>query len=180
MLKPAVLKRAMSALAGASIITATALAQSADKQMPANTPQIITRIEQCRSVSDAAARLACFDDASAGLSGAIESKEIVVVEQKDVVKTKRSLFGFRLPDLSIFGDDGTAGSQQLLTTVAQAAQGKNGRWNITTAEGAVWQTTETVPFLPRSGDELEIKSGALGSYFVKIRGKRAVRSVRVQ
>lgn len=143
-------------------------------------PTIVQSIEKCRSISNGEARLACFDAAAAGLADAIGSKQVVVVEQKEITKTKRSLFGFRLPELGIFGEDGSPENQQLLTTVRQAVLGKNGRWNITTAESAIWQTTENLKFQPKPGDELEIKSGALGSFFLKLRGKRAVRAIRIQ
>lgn len=159
---------------------APASAQSGSAEQQRATPAIVNDIEKCRSIADSTSRLACFDAAAAKLAGAIESKELVVVEQQEVKKTKRSLFGFRLPDLSIFGDKGSEEDQQLTTTITQASQGKNGRWNITIAEGAIWQTTEPVPFKPRAGDAIEIKSGALGSFFLKMRGGRAVRAIRVQ
>lgn len=155
-------------------------AQSGKTVQDRANPAAIKEIDACRSISDSTARLACFDAAAAKLAGAIESKELVVVEQQEVKKTKRSLFGFRLPDLAIFGDKGSEDDQQLTTTIAQASQGKNGRWNITTAEGAIWQTTEPVPFLPRNGDAIEIRSAALGSFFLKLRGGRSVRAIRVQ
>lgn len=161
-------------------VPAAANAQSAERPGDVARPAIVSDIEKCRNIADSVSRLACFDAAAAKLTGAIESKEIVVVEQKEVKKTKRSLFGFRLPDLSIFGDKGGEEDQQLTSTITTAAMDKNGRWNITIAEGAIWQTTEPVPFRPRVGDAIEIKSGALGSYFVKLRGGRAIRAIRVQ
>jgi len=169
-------------LIATSLVTlpAAASAQSADNAGDLSRPAIVTDIEKCRTIADSVARLACFDAAAAKLSGAIESKELVVVEQKEVKKAKRSLFGFRLPDLSVFGDKAGEEDQQLKSTVTAASVGKNGRWNITITEGAVWQTTEPVPFRPRVGDDIEIKSGALGSFFVKLRGGRAVRAIRVQ
>lgn len=163
------------------LATPEAFAQQAANPEGIATPKIIQDIEKCRAITSAEARLACFDATTAGLAGAIESKEVLVVEQEEVKKTKRSLFGFRLPDLSIFGsEEEKPEDQQLETTIVKATLGPTGRWNITTAEGAVWQTTESVVFPPRTGDPLQIKKGALGSYFLKVKGRRPVRTIRIQ
>jgi len=55
-----------------------------------------------------------------------------------------------------------------------------GRWNIAIPEGAVWQTTETMPIAPAVGDEVTIQVGMMGGYFLKVRNRRSVRAKRIQ
>lgn len=166
----------------ASLLATPAAAQDRKKSPPPPSPELFEALNACRGIADNSQRLACFDSASARLSAAVDSKQIVVVEEKEVQKTKRSLFGFRLPDLSIFGgnDNDSEEDKTLVTTIKSLGKAQGGLWNIGIPEGAVWQTTEAMPFNPRIGDALEIKAGVMGGYFVKVRNKRAVRAKRVE
>jgi hypothetical protein len=171
-----------TAAAAGIALASPAVAQERNKPAPPPSPELFEALDSCRSIADDAKRLACFDSSAAKLSAAVDSKQIVVIEEKEVKKTKRSLFGFRLPDLSIFGgnDNDSEEDKMLTTTVKSLGRAEGGRWNIGIPEGAVWQTTEALTFNPAIGDALEIKAGVMGSYFVKVRNKRAVRAKRIQ
>lgn len=58
---------------------------------------------------------------------------------KDAVqKTKRRLFGFALPDLSLFGDGNNDPELEMLeTTISTVARGHGSDWTLTTPEGGV-------------------------------------------
>ncbi len=163
-------------------LTVPASAQERNRPAPPPSPELFEALEACRAITDNGQRLACFDSTSASLSAAVESKQIVVIEEKEVKKTKRSLFGFRLPDLSIFGgnENDSEEDKTLTTTIKSLGRAEGGRWNIGIPEGAVWQTTESMMINPAVGDAVEIKSGVMGGYFLKVRNKRAVRAKRVQ
>lgn len=166
----------------AAILATPAAAQDRKKSPPPPSPELFEALEACRAITENTQRLACFDATSANLSAAVESKQIVVIEEKEVQKTKRSLFGFRLPDLSIFGgnDNDTEADKTLTTTIKSVGRAAGGRWNIGIPEGAIWQTTEAMSINPAVGDAIEIKSGIMGGYFLKVRNKRAVRAKRVE
>lgn len=170
----------IAAATGALCLTSPATAQSKQNDAALPSPEIFQALERCRTVTDSAARLACYDESAAKLSAAVSSKQVYVVEETEVKKTKRSLFGLRLPDLSLFGNRTDGPDSSLETTITSVQQQRNGRWLIEIAEGAFWQTTEPVPFNPKAGDELEIKAGAIGSFFIKIKGRRAVKAIRIQ
>ena len=68
-------------------------------------PQVYTELVGCKAIADGAARLACFDAASAKMQQAADAKEIVILDRAEVRRTKRSLFGFLLPKLPFFDDD---------------------------------------------------------------------------
>jgi hypothetical protein len=169
-------------VAAAAALMAPANAQERNKPAPPPSPELFEKLQSCRAITDNAQRLACFDSTSANLSAAVSSKQIVVIEEKEVKKTKRSLFGFRLPDLSIFGgnENDTEEDKTLTTTIKSLGRAEGGRWNIGIPEGAVWQTTEAMTFNPSVGDAVEIKSGVMGGYFLRVGKKRAVRAKRVQ
>lgn len=171
-----------AAVLAAMAFGSPALAQQRSKPAAPPSPELFEALEACRAIADNAQRLACYDSTSAKLSAAVDSKQIVVIEEKEVKKTKRSLFGFRLPDLSIFGgnDNDSEEDKTLVTTIKAVGRAAGGRWNIAIPEGAVWQTTEAMSINPAVGDAVEIKSGTLGGYFLKVRNKRAVRAKRVE
>lgn len=166
----------------AMLATAPAYAQERNRPAPPPSPELFEALEACRGITDNNQRLACFDSTSASLSAAVDSKQIVVIEEKEVKKTKRSLFGFRLPDLSIFGgnDNDSEEDKTLTTTIKSLGRAEGGRWNIGIPEGAVWQTTEAMSINPAIGDAVEIKAGVMGGYFLKVRNKRMVRAKRIE
>lgn len=141
---------------------------------------------QCRAIADPAQRLDCFDKAASALEQGVKTKDIRIVDRSDVRKARRSLFGFTLPKLNLFGNDDEDRAEEekfaeINTTVAAARPAANGRVEITLADGsdAVWQTTEAVMFPPKPGDKIRIRKGAIGSYFITFGGK-AVRGMRVR
>src|SRR5690606_8398267 len=123
---------------------------------------------------------------SAALDAADAKNEIAVLDREAVRETRRSLFGFSLPRLPFLGggrDEGEEkdeGLQSIEATIKSARSLGYGKWQIELDSGAQWATTETVAGrAPSAGKAIEIKRGAIGSYFGKIEGGRAVRMTRV-
>lgn len=137
----------------------------------------------CRDITDTAARLACFDQRVAALAEAKQRKDIVVMDREGVRAAKRGLFGFSLPRIKLFGDgDGDADTdvKQIDSVVTTARAGAGGLTTIALRDGTMWQTTEArMGFTPRSGDEITITAGTLGSYMAKIKGGRSSKVKRV-
>ena len=88
-----------------AISAAPAIAQSTAVERP----EVISRITACRAITNSAERLACFDREVGALEAAAAAREIAVVDREQVRRTRRSLFGLRLPDLGIFSDDSDEG-----------------------------------------------------------------------
>jgi hypothetical protein len=66
---------------------------------------VIQSFQRCRSITTVEARLECFDKAASVLGNAVKNKEITIVDRQEVRQARRSLFGFTIPRLSLFGGD---------------------------------------------------------------------------
>ncbi|WP_447726928.1 hypothetical protein [Sphingomonas koreensis] len=143
----------------------------------------VDAVVACRDIADTAARLACFDRNVKTLAEAKQRKDIVVMDREGVRAAKRGLFGFSLPRIKLFGDgggDSETDVKQIDSIVTTARAGVGGLMTIALKDGTVWQTTEArMGFSPRSGDEITITAGALGSYMAKIKGGRSSKVKRV-
>ena len=159
----------------ASLSAAPAVAQDASQR-------ILDTFGACRSVQGTDARLACFEQAYDGFAAQVKTKAVRVIDKKEIATTKRSLFGFSLPKIALFGG-GTDGGKtnddepeftQIDSTVASVRPIASGRIEFSLAEqgGAVWHSTDPVPFPPKVGDKIHIKRGALGNYFISSGGSR--------
>jgi hypothetical protein len=152
------------------------------KERTAPSP-LVQALAACRSQAEDAARLRCYDRAATALTDAATQGSIVVVDREDVRKTRRSLFGFALPRLPFFSGDDSQDSQAetLNAKIASAGPIGYGKYRIKLEDGALWETTEgsSVISPPKSGNEVIIKRGPLGSYMMRIAGQRALRAKRV-
>ncbi|WDA39885.1 hypothetical protein [Erythrobacter sp. BLCC-B19] len=148
----------------------------------------VTALRECQAKTDPAERLACYDTAVAAMVSATSEGEVQVVDREAVRETRRKLFGFTLPDLGIFGGKSDKDDPEqeeeftTLNTTITGVRGVSGTYVLTTAEGAQWQLDELPARLmkPKIGQTLEIKKGALSSYFLRINGQKGVKGRRVQ
>jgi hypothetical protein len=149
-------------------------------------PATLEGLAACKAIPEDAARLACFDRESGELIAAAGTGEVRMVNREEVKKVRRSLFGFSLPKIGLFGRDETEKPEEieeLTSTVVSAQPVGYGKFRIRIEDGdAIWETTESSPtFLqPKRGDKVHIKSGALTSYWLTVNDKRRVRAKRVQ
>jgi hypothetical protein len=151
---------------------------------PSSSDRVLHDFGTCRTTTDAAARLACFEKTFDSFEQAVKTKEVTIVDKADMRQAKRSLFGFALPHVDLFNggrSDPADDFTEINTTVASAREAEHGRAEIRLADesGAVWQTTDPMPFPPRAGDKIRIRQGTLGNYFLNTGGK-TYRGTRVR
>ena len=174
--------RATTSLLALAALALPAAAIAAPK-LPQKRPEALEAVLRCRAIADEKERLACFDRAVATFEQATASREVVVVDRKQVRDTKRSLFGLDLPGLNIFGggpdDEGTDVSQ-IESEVASAYQDGEGRWVVTLTEGGTWrQINDTIlGRQPRKGSKVMIRRAAMGSYMMRIDNQAGIRARR--
>lgn len=173
----------MKTNAFAALIMALACSGTAAAKEKTEKSPLIQSLETCRANGDDAARLRCYDSAAAALIAATAQGNVVVVDQRDLREARRSLFGFGVPRLPFFRGDESATAQEseIAGKISSARDYGGGKWQIGLEDGAQWAMTEvwTSPKLPKSGNEVVIKRGALGSYTMRIAGGRSVKVKRV-
>ncbi len=141
----------------------------------------LAELSACREISDPTARLACYDRAAGAIVAANDAGEVKLVSTEDVEQTKRGLFGFSLPKIGLFANED--GELDLLESEITAVRslGRDS-FEFRIAEGSLWRVTNAPSRLrmPKPGDQVALKKAALGSYFVRINGKRGVKGRRVE
>lgn len=175
--------RATLLIAGLALAPLPALAQGGESRAD----DLVSAIVACRAVA-VEQRLSCYEQASTALIDARDRREIRIVDRAAVQRAKRSLFGFSLPHLNLFGtgkEDPRADSdtdvREITSTVTSVRQAAHGVWVFSLAEGGEWQSISDSPsFDPRKGDTITIKAGMLGHYIAKIGTARAIDVKRVR
>jgi len=164
-----------------ALLVSTTGVSAKDKESPDESmPEVFANVLECRKLSDAEARLACFDTSVAALEQANDQKTLVVMTEEKVAETRRGLFGFSLPRLGLFRDDEEDEGLKELTSTISAVRGGDGAWIFTLEDGAVWQQTDGV-FLrkPQVGQAITIRRAALGSFIGKVESGLGFRIKRV-
>ena len=166
-------------VAGAAAIFAT---NAAAKPIPPTAPPAaVQSLLACRSVTDSAQRLACYDRAAQGFADAMGKKEVVVIDKARANEARRSLFGFSIPNFSALLGGGGDEISQIESTVDGVVENADGGWTIRLADGSTWSQTDDTPVAlpPRHGDKVVVRRGAMGSYFVKLGSQPGFKARRV-
>ncbi len=165
-----------------AVAAAAAAAPGAAQTTQANA--LVDTVVQCKSVTDDQARLRCFDAAADALQRARSSGSVVVVDREDVRRTRRSLFGFSVPKLPFFTGDSSQEEepQEVMAKIRSVRSLGYGKWLFDLDSAGTWQTTEPSNYAgtPRPGDAVKIRKAALGSYFITVGKRRAVKGLRVR
>jgi hypothetical protein len=165
----------------AAVIAAQGLAASAAQPRRS---AALAKLAECRSIGEAAARLACFDRETAALEAAQASGAVVIVEREEIRSTRRKLFGLTLPNLSVFGDDspGAEGISQIESKIRRISRNPYGKWIFELEDGARWAQIDTreLSRTPRVGDSIKIRRATMGSYLANVQGQIAIGVERVR
>ncbi len=149
---------------------------------PGEENELIEKLKTCQAQSDDTARLECFDAAVGRFVSASEAGDVRVVDREEIRENRRSLFGFNIPNKGILAEPDDEVSDTLETTVTSVRYITSRKVRFRTQEGATWEIGNAPSRMRRIevGDPVEFKKAALGSYFVKIKGQRGVKGVRVE
>jgi len=147
-------------------------------------PEAFEALVRCRAITDEHARLACFDAAVARFEAAAASRDVVVVDRRQIRETRRSLFGLNLPSLPFFGggdaEDKAEEVNQIEGVAAAASQDGAGNWVIRLQEGGTWRQTDGTLLgrRPRAGSKVVVRRATMGSFMMRIDGQPGVRAKR--
>jgi hypothetical protein len=164
-------------------VLAAVLASAAEARPIPNTgtPQSIQQLIACRSITEAAQRLACYDRQAAVVSQGIASKELVVIDKARATAAKRGLFGFSIPDFGgLFGgaDDDV---KEIASTITRVSKDPYGAWIVTLADGSTWYQQDDAPLglPPEKGDKVVVHRGTFGAFFLRVAGQPGIRVKRI-
>ena len=162
----------------AAMLAGPAMARDRDASTPS---KALDELTKCTAIAVDTDRLACFDRAVKTVLAGQQSKAFVVLDRAEVQRTKRSLFGFSLPSIKLFGggDDDDA-LKELVAVMRSSVQLPGGLIRFELDDNSVWETTEQVMLAPRKGDRVTIKAGTLGSYVATAPGRRSARVRRLR
>lgn len=141
----------------------------------------LAELRQCSGIEENDARLVCYDEQAGALLMAEESGEFRVVDREKAEETRKGLFGFSGIKLPFF-DDGEDIDEIASTVTRVRSYGRDG-WLLTIEDGAaVWRISNAPMRFqkPEPGDEIVIRRGALGSYFLRVDGQLGVKGRRVE
>ena len=169
----------------AAVLASAAVGATSKKDKPEAQTQAapIKELARCKTISDNTQRLACYDQAAAALLAAEEKADIVVVDREEVENTRRSLFGFNLPDISLFRRHGAKVEQleKLDGVIASAGADASSQWTFRLQDGSVWHQIDTNELNrpPHPGDAVVIRRAAFGSFMLSVNKAPGVRVRRV-
>jgi hypothetical protein len=173
-------KTVTAALLATAIALSLPLAAKDDKDDGLARPKLFDDLVACKTIENAEARLACYDANVAALDEAQKSKEIVVTDKAAIKEARRGLFGFDLPKIKIFGGNEEE-LNEVEATLSEAYMNRDGKLTIVLEDGARWSQidSQVVRGSPKAGSKARIRRAAMGSFFVNIDEKRAIRMKRV-
>ncbi len=164
---------------------ASSLAHTPSTVQQTSSQPMIQALERCLSIAADAERLTCMDRAARTLIDATRTREVMIVDREEMKKTRKSLFGFTLPRINLFGGrDGPDGDredvQEIETVIKQIGTSGYDRYVLTTEDGARWTTTEgwSGQVQPKIGRKVRIKKGMMGGFSLTVEGGRAIRAMR--
>ncbi len=168
-------------LAGGALLSCAAVAGQ-DDRLAQSRPPVFEELVNCRAIADPAARLTCYDAKVAAIDEAEKKDELVLADKTAMKEARQGLFGFSIPKLKIFGNDGKEDEKfELTAKIDSAYQASYGKWTIVLDSGARWVQIDTTVMRkdPQRGMEIKIRAAAMGSYFANVEGQRAIRMRRV-
>lgn len=172
----------MTRIVAICMALALALPAAGEAAKPQKRAEAFDAMIACRAIADQAERFACLDRTSAALEAAANAGDLVVVDRQQIRETKKTLFGFDLPNLTrIFGDDDKGGEVQSVEgKVASAYTDQDGRWVVRLADGALWRQIDSnvLGLRPKPGMDVKINRGVLGSYKMAIAGQPSIKARR--
>lgn len=133
-------------LAGVALLSVPAIAGP-----KANAAKLLDALQECQAIADGAQRLACYDS------------RIVPLKQA------------RTEDKNFLSRRVEAKFEPLESTARSVTELQPGTWLLVLADNSVWRTNDDVRFIPKAGQMVKIRKGAIGSFLANIGNEHAVR-----
>jgi hypothetical protein len=160
-------------------VTNAIAAQKAEKAAPR--AEILQRLVDCRSISDSAERLACFETQTAKIDEAEAKRDLVVIDRDIATKSRKENFGLPTKPL-IVGKTPALGEgvTDVTSKIRSAKLLDNNRWLFVLEDGARWYQAESKSIRqPKPGQMIRIRKASFGGYLANVNGQLATRVRRI-
>lgn len=163
-------------------MAAPPVALARDKAKKDASPEIFRALVDCRKLTDATARLACYDKGVTALEQAAIKHDVVIADREMIREAQRAQFGYTMPSLRIFGGADSEAVRDLDTKVKSVRSLGLSLIRFSVEEGSVWEQTEsrTLGKDPKPGTRVIIKAHAFGRYTASFEGQPSITVRRVQ
>lgn len=157
------------------------LAHARDKDAPDRAPAF-QAVLNCRSIADAAQRLACYDAAASKMGDAETHGEIVVIDRAQASAAHREAFGLHVPSLSFVTKALKPDEVNKVEGVVEGVRvDVNGRWTFFLEGGQIWrQISGELYKPPKHGSKVVIRHGSLDSFLMNVDGQPSIKVHRDQ
>lgn len=160
------------------LIALPAQAKDQDADIAGPPPAVFQAVLDCKGVSDATARLTCYDRAVGAMDAARATNDLVVTDRATVREAKKGLFGLALPSLKLFGDGKDEEVTEIEGKISAIRMASDGYPVFTLTDGARWKQTDGRNTYPKAGSAIRIRKASLGSYMANVDGQPGVRVIR--
>jgi hypothetical protein len=147
-------------------------------------------LQRCLAIADIGERVACYDALARSQQFPAQTTPPIPAEPDPRVGREaaplpppepRREFGLNAAEREAARPQPTEQLEALTVVIASIQSRGMGYWEFTTTEGITWRLAETSRSFrpPREGDEVHIRRGRLGSYYLEAGGQPSMRVVRV-
>jgi len=149
-----------------SLLLSLALPVQADTT---NHTKPLDELFRCETIISLDERDTCFKNETAKLRQAIDSGNLVVVDQELATEQTIASFGLRNP-VPVSPHFEIEAPQQINSTLSSSGQLAQGKYRFILADGSSWIQIDSDPIRlrPREGTEVTVKRAALGSYYTTL------------
>ena len=137
----------------------------------------------CRDLTDATARVACYDAKGEQLRAAMAAGDVLVASKQELVTKRREGFGFSAAGKGpVFETKDQPEISEVTTRLTDVQSFGYGQWRMVTADHGTWETTsgDAFDFQPAAGMTVNIRRGSLGSFVVRLPRGSALKVRRVR
>lgn len=162
-----------------SVITATQLDAASPSVTPSKAVGVV-KLLGCQLVAENGARLACFDREAPAVSSALNRRDLVVVDRDEIRRTRRSMFGLSLPNITFLGGDKEEISH-IDSVLEGTSHNRDGGYVFRLQDDSRWTQVDDRAFAlePSQGEKVVVKRAAMGSYILTVGRQPGVRVQRL-
>jgi hypothetical protein len=169
----------MGCLGTSLFVTSASAAQKAEKTSPR--AEILQKLIDCRSISDSAERLACFETQTAKIDEAEAKRDLVIIDRDIATKSRKENFGLPTKPLVVGKTPALGeGVTDVTSKIRSVKLLNNNRWLFVLEDGARWYQAESKSIRqPKPGQMIRIRKASFGGYLANVNGQIATRVRRI-